>query len=416
MNIKNSTLLKKSRYTAILVIACLGSAVLVYMYNLYSSEKIQNVMDTGNVLGVDAFRGDEFPVSDAEAKYDDVESISAGQEVLGIAAGGVLPYRDQKYLDQYFSDLSDLGVTWIRFDVDWSLVQPNESDKYEWSTIDRVISTARKYSVHVLGVITYTPEWARKSVCKSDYRCPPENSEDFGVFAGKVAARYRGVINIWEIWNEPNLQQFWASGPNANLYSELLRSGYSHVHGENQRSIVISGGLAAVSTEEDRISPEEFIKALYVNGLQQYSDAIALHPYTFPVLPDYKAQWNNWQKMYVVRQLMIDNGDENKKIWITEYGAPTWGPGKGHSVNQYSGFKFGSDFMREDAQRDIIKQVIDLYKQHSAWIGPFFWHSLKDISNNRSSPENFYGLLRYDGSKKPAYDIYKNAIAAINTQ
>src|SRR3972149_7606189 len=65
-------------------------------------------------------------------------------EEYGIAGGGGLVFFDQKDLDQYFSLLQSTGVKWIRWDIDWSFVQPDNSKEFQWERTDRVAATAKR--------------------------------------------------------------------------------------------------------------------------------------------------------------------------------------------------------------------------------------------------------------------------------
>ena len=56
--------------------------------------------------------------------------------------------------------LQSLGVQWIRWDMDWSVVQPENSVNYKWEGVDRVAIIAKQYGINSLGIITYTPKWA----------------------------------------------------------------------------------------------------------------------------------------------------------------------------------------------------------------------------------------------------------------
>ncbi|MCZ7667612.1 MAG: hypothetical protein M5U34_10545 [Chloroflexi bacterium] len=38
---------------------------------------------------------------------------------------------------------------------------------------------------------------------------PPVDYQDFGDFCGVLAARYRGRIAAYQVWNEPNLSREW---------------------------------------------------------------------------------------------------------------------------------------------------------------------------------------------------------------
>lgn len=326
----------------------------------------------------------------------------------GIAAGGILTGLSQDNLDNYFDGLGELGVTWVRWDIDWNFIQPKNSNNFDWSETDRVASTAKRYGIKSLGTIAYAPQWAGNKPC-SYPACAPADPKAFGNFARKVAARYKDSINYFEIWNEPNYPLFWTR-PNVNLYAESLKEAYMGIKSVNPGAVILSGGLAASENGPDgSISPHTFLQTLYSLEANQYFDAVALHPYTYPATPSYVAPWNHWQEMLTIRQLMLDAGDE-KNIWITEFGAPTNGPGRSFGFNQLSGFEYGSDYMNEDAQVVYIKEASAFYNQNVSWMGPFFWYSLQDTGTSRDTPENFFGLIRFDGGKKLAYDTFRGII------
>ena len=91
---------------------------------------------------------------------------------------------------------------------------------------------------------------------------------------------------------------------------------------------------------------------------------------------------------------MIANGDTDKKIWLTEFGTPTNGPDPHW-------------FVSENQQSQMVSDVIQLYKTYS-WAGPLFWYTLKDTGAIPDNNENFFGLVRYDGSTKPAFQTLKD--------
>lgn len=337
-------------------------------------------------------------------------NVSRVDNRFGIAAGGSLMWMNQTDLDKYFSDLKGLGVTWVRWDMDWSAIQPRDVNSFVWTNIDRVVNTARNNGIKSLAIITYAPTWAETSNCPRDSICPPADPVQFAKFAGIVASRYKGIIDAYEIWNEPNLIMFWATGANFSDYSELLKLSYTEIKKVDPNVTVLSGGLAASADEGGSISPITFVKGLYSSNANYYFDAVALHPYSYPVLPSYVASWNSWQQMYTIRNYMVSNGESSKKIWVTEYGAPTGGPGTSRDSSQLS-FSYGSDYMNESAQQGMILQVTDLFSRNFDWMGGFFWYSLKDLSTNRDTPENFFGLIRFDGSRKPAFDTMKNFLS-----
>lgn len=329
----------------------------------------------------------------------------------GIAAGGGLSYLGQADLDIYFGQLKELGVSWVRWDFDWGMIQVDGPTSFDWSGTDRVAQTAVKYGVKTLGIITYTPKWAQQTVCAGTFACAPSDPTVFGKFSGEVAVRYAPLgIHHWEIWNEPNIVMFWKPKPDVNSYVAILKSAYTNIKKVDPTAVVLSGGLSPAGDEDNNIAPVTFIRALYELDTTKDFDGVAIHPYSYPALASYPASWNAWQQIDTVRQIMTANGDSNKPLWLTEFGAPTGGSGDSHNETQLDNFVYGSDYMTETAQVTMMNDVLSLFSQLKGPTGPFFWYSLKDNGTSRDTPENFFGLLRFDGSKKPAYDVFRNAI------
>ncbi len=106
---------------------------------------------------------------------------------------------------------------------------------------------------------------------------------------------------------------------------------------------------------------------------------------------------------------MVANGDSAKKIWITEYGAPTGGPGSvatdGSSLSDLQ-----DDHVTPALQAQMATVAVNLVRSYS-WIGAFVWYSYQDSGTSPSDNENFYGLMQADGSFKPAYYAFQAAIA-----
>lgn len=341
-----------------------------------------------------------------------VPAATANQ--YGIAAGGYLIHLDQNDLNDYFSRLKELGVGWVRWDFDWGVIQAGGPTSFDWSGTDRVVDTANAYGIKTLGIIDATPTWARRSECNTSDTCAPADPAVFANFAAQTVQRYKSKgVHTWEIWNEPNYHLFWKPLPNVNEYAALLKPTYTAIKNADPDSVVLTGGLASAGDEDNNIAPITFVNTLYTTDAADSFDGIAVHPYTFPALPSVVAWWNRWQQIVPIHQTMLLHGDSYKRIWITEFGAPTDGPGTAHDTTQTSNFNYGTDYMTENAQGQILSNALDQMSAMQAFMGPFFWYSLRDNSNNTNDPENFFGLLRYDNSKKPAYIIYQSAIQGI---
>jgi hypothetical protein len=330
----------------------------------------------------------------AASSMSSAQAPLAGQ--FGIATGGALAYQDETAVAKYMQRLKLLGVTWVRFDIDWSDVQRNGKNTYDWSRYDRLVNAAKKQGLHPLAILTYTPAWARQAGCAS-HKCSPKDPAVFAGFAAAAAQRYAGQgVHDWEIWNEPN-RQTPAMAP-ANFVS-LVGAAAGQIKRFDSRAIVISGGLGR-SGQGSVVDPLAYLKDSYQAGLSRVSDGIALHPYSFPFVPD---KDNALATTLVdARAIMKQYGDADKNVWITEYGAPTGGTGVAATSGK-TDKEAAYTYVNEQVQSQSLQQAVATYAAQEH-MGPFFWFTLQDTTDNSTDPEHFFGLLYSSGAKKPAYD------------
>jgi hypothetical protein len=88
--------------------------------------------------------------------------------------------------------------------------------------------------------------------------------------------------------------------------------------------------IAAGSSKTARVGnvqypPDTFLTQMYAAaGGQPMWDALSIHPYVHPVLPAAQLpQFGGWATVPSLRNIMINNGDGAKSMWVTEIGAPT---------------------------------------------------------------------------------------------
>jgi hypothetical protein len=291
-----------------------------------------------------------------------------------------------------------LGVRWVRFDFDWSVMQPTPTT-YSLVDHDRVVAALAKAQIKILGIIDYTPAWANGGQATKFY--PPAAPKTYAAFAAFLTTRYSKMgVSAWEIWNEPNLSQFWGPGADASAYTALLKQAYVAIKKQNPKMQVVTGGLAQPATGGGNIDSRLFLQLMYGSGAASYFDAVGDHPYTAPQLP-LDSTGNNWAQMFStstsLRSIMSQNGDANKKIWITEFGAPTAG------VNAWD------TTVSEDRQAAMVTQSLSLAASY-AWTGPTFWYNYKDFcAPGSADSECYYGMVRSDGTAKPAFAAFRNS-------
>jgi hypothetical protein len=107
-----------------------------------------------------------------------------------------------------------------------------------------------------------------------------------------------------------------------------------------------------------------------------------------------------------LRSVMSGCGAGSKPIWITEYGAPTNGPGAVADVNNYN-LSAHPDHVTEALQAQMVDQAYQDTKS-TPWIGALFIYSSIDAGTSTTTAQNFFGLRRYDDSAKPAWSTFQS--------
>ena len=319
-------------------------------------------------------------------QHSKAEADTSPQDGYGFSVGGPMTYMSDVDADRELDAAAKTKATWLRVLISWNVVEPMPG-AFNWGYVDHWINGARQRGLNVLGVIAYTPDWARPP--GSDFTAPPIDPNTFAAFAGKVVQRYRDRVRDWEIWNEPNVPVFFGDVPDrAARYTELLKAAYPAIKGSQPESTVVAAGLSPSEAPDD---PPTFVNAMYQLGAKRSFDAIAMHPYVFPnglAVDDH----NGWSDVERVRQLMLDNGDGGKKIWMTETGAPTSAP--------------SAAGVSQDEQ---AREITDVMWKASAsgFSGPVFIFSIRDIdsADQENDQNNFGALLTSDWQPKVAASV-----------
>ena len=62
----------------------------------------------------------------------------------------------------YRSVSGDLGIAWVKQQVRWDLMEPEQGD-IDWSALDLIMPSAEKHAIKLLLSVVTAPDWARES-------------------------------------------------------------------------------------------------------------------------------------------------------------------------------------------------------------------------------------------------------------
>lgn len=232
------------------------------------------------------------------------------------------------------AEQKELGGSVSRLFVDWSLVQP-AANQWSWQHTDSEYAAMVAAGLHPVVVAFTAPCWARPSTdCSNpNFTGPPDRAYDgaWATFIRRLTARYPAAIGI-EVWNEPNLDQYFLPRANPSRYTQLLHEAYVAVKTSNPAMPVVSGGLLlspAVSGPgpvTGGYAAAQFLAAMYAAGAKASMNALGVHVYPSDYVDGVPARWDPgqlWRWLAQLNPVRAAAGAAAQPIWITEMGLST---------------------------------------------------------------------------------------------
>ena len=315
--------------------------------------------------------------------------------------------RAGSYRDKGLAMQQAAGVQVLRVTFDWSLMEVPTPNSFDFTFYDAYVLDAAKHNITFLPVLLKAPEFYSKKP-GTRFAFQPRDNAPMARWATMLVDRYGpngtlwqsnpGVtphpITAWQIWNEPNLKQYWYPKPNASQYRSMLQTVGAAIKSRDPNAEIVTAGMpdSRLSTAI-RLAP--YLKALYKGGGSSAFDTLAINSYA--VSPKFLGKL-----MTSTRKLVNRIGGRSDKLRITEVG---WCD-KGYK----SRFCVGSK-----RQAKFIGQSISLMKkQRKAWklqgFVLFSWRDGKPYVKNKDFWGNHTGLLTIKGKKKPAYKAFTRAV------
>jgi len=222
--------------------------------------------------------------------------------------------------DRILSLVAKAGFNWVIQVFSWQEIEPAPGE-YFWEYPDWLVSACHYYGLHLGVRLDHPPQWA---LSQSDEGVPVDIAA-YARFVGMVAQRYRGRVDAYIIWNEPNLAQEWGGlPPNPTGYVELLKAAYQAVKEADPEALVVSAGLAPTNhLDQTAMDDRVFLREMYAAGAKPFFDVLGTHPYGFAYPPDDPPGAHdglNLARLADLRRIMVENGDAHKPVWATELG------------------------------------------------------------------------------------------------
>lgn len=308
---------------------------------------------------------------------------------IGLAQGG--ESEDPGFFDNIRDTGAALGPGLVRIDnifTHYNIVSRGADGliAYDWSKLDRVLDGLRAMNKEPLICLSYMPEIL--SVSGTSRVEAPAKYEEWADLVKQTVHHVnieRGMaVRYWEVWNEPNIWQFWQAP-----FPEYLK-----LYDITAEAALLAdptvkiGGPAVSYFSTDHIG--EFLEHERWNvlgGLPAHVDFISWHSYGNS--PDEVAA-----DIRQIRKILEEFPMFSPKIFITEFNVLQGGAGDTSSGGKTDTVEGAIAFLSsiESMQRERLDRA--------------FLFELKDGEGFKSYWGR-WGILTFDGKPKPIYHALK---------
>jgi hypothetical protein len=264
-----------------------------------------------------------------------------------------------QFVDNEIALMAATGAKYLRVEFPWFSIEPGNGT-YDWSRTDYIINAAVAKGLITQPVLVYTPKWSSSYAAN-----PPGAVSDWTTFVTAIVNRYKANVHYWEMWNEPDLNQYWNSST-ANYVSQILAPGYGAVHAADPSAKVIVGP-----------SNPSWYGNLLPAGAKGYFDIAAYHAYNGGALGG-----SSTVKSF------LNGAGINVPIWVGEYGLE-------------------ENTIHDTGQTGLLTGALT----GVAPVDVVIWYSIRDDNSATCCPPvgvhpQFYGLVQFDGvTKKDGYAV-----------
>jgi hypothetical protein len=335
----------------------------------------------------------------------------------------VFPADNNVDLAHQLNTMVASGVQTLRVVFSWAYAQPYKSwsdvpaaDRSQFVNIggvptrfaqfDQLAALAAARNLRIFPTVMFAPSWDARPAPSYDLQVPKTDGP-YAKFCAALVRRYgphgtfwnsqsRAVpINMWEIWNEPNLSYYWPEQPFPRSYAALLHAAHNAIKAVDPAADVIVGGLTSGSWNS--------LNELYaVPGVGRWFDGVALHPYT-------KYPAGVITIMQFVKRVLDEHGGATKLLVADEI---SWPSSEGRGVEPAT-LDIATTKAGQARNVAAVLPLLAKYRRSLNLVG-FAWYTWAGIDDRGGDLFDFSGLYHYDAGNgeftaKPAAAAFRKA-------
>jgi polysaccharide biosynthesis protein PslG len=289
--------------------------------------------------------------------------------------------------------VAGVGATIVRVDLNWDWTERTLS-QYNWFLYDEFARELAARGLRPLYILNRPNPLYGASVDVvvqgkrlKGAQAPSDATavEAFGRWAASAVERFRAFNPLWELWNEPDEAGSWPPTPRPSGYVELARAACDAIKRSVPDAFVMGPAAAQMPTVWKPFKP--LIGAVLADGsLMNCLDALSLHTHRFGQAPETVSR-----DYAVLRRTYLRNSagpNARKRMVDTEWGDSVFSGG-----------------ISEEKQALWLPRMYLTNLMEDVSLTN--WYCLMDVGVNDREIEHRFGLVRSDGSTRPAYRAYQ---------
>ena len=278
--------------------------------------------------------------------------------------------------------IAEAGFRFIRMDFAWGRIE-REKGKYDFSEYDQLVESLAKRKICPLFILDYGNRHYDEGLAPHT----EEGRAAFSKFAAAAAKRFADKGILWEIWNEPNLDQFWKPKANAEDYNALALAVCKAMREADPQCKIVAPATSGI--------PFDFLEKFFQTGVLKWLDGVTVHPYRGKepetVTPEYAK----------LRELIDRYAPPEKK------GLPILSGEWGYSLPH---FRRDANPAEKQAQYLARQFLVNLMNDVRLSI----WYDWHDDGPDPNEYEHNFGTITHTYEPKPAYLAAKTLLHTLS--
>ncbi len=291
-------------------------------------------------------------------------------------------------IDNDMEVLKKSGINILRIAFQWGAIE-SEKGKFDFLFWDYFVESAHKNGITLIPYICYTPRWNSTGDTTNYWNHTPIDYEEFGKITTALVNHYKKYIHSWELWNEPDIKDFF-SGDVADL-AKLEKIGSDAVRKADPTALVVLAGLAHHTN---------FTLQLFRDyGISKYVDVVNCH--------DYDETWSGEPIESITSYIntlsdIIKKYGDGQSLWTAEVGYSDFRKGEyvSDSYNAYYDYEHTPEYQAEE----LFKTMTLINSTEK--VATAAWYRITDLVPDMKVigdvNNKFLGIVTVDYKPKPA--------------